>query len=92
VQAVVGRSLPEQFAKLRDAGIHRASAVGGRRSATALVDAGLVQDVYLTTTGASGGEPATPWYVGTRDLRMKTVVVKEWDGAHGPVRFEHAVL
>jgi riboflavin biosynthesis pyrimidine reductase len=92
VEAIVGRSLPEQFARLRDAGIRRACSVGGRRSATALVDANLVKDVYLTKTQASGGEPSTPWYVGRRSLKMQTVLAKEWDGEHAVVRFEHAVL
>jgi hypothetical protein len=30
--------------------------------------------------------------MGTRDLRMEAVVTKAWDGPHGSVRFEHAVL
>jgi riboflavin biosynthesis pyrimidine reductase len=90
--AVVARSLPEQFAQLRDAGIRRACSVGGRRSATALVDADLVKDVYLTTTQAESGEPGTPWYTGKRRLEMKTVAIREWDGEHGVVRFEHEVL
>ena len=92
VTAVAGRSLQEQFAHLREAGIRRLCCVGGRRSATALVDANLVKDVYLTTTGASGGEPGTPWYAGRRMPEMETVVVKQWDGEHGAVRFEHGVL
>jgi len=92
ITAVVGRSLGEQFASLGAAGIRRACAVGGRRSATALVDAGLVRDVYLTTTPVSGGEPGTPWYIGTRPLTTRPAVIKEWDGAHGVVRFEHLVL
>src|SRR5262245_6211726 len=92
VTAVVGRSLPEQFEYLREAGIRRACSVGGRRSATALVDANLVKDVYLTTTHASGGEPGTPWYIGRRRLEMQSMLVKEWDGEHGVVRFEHGVL
>jgi riboflavin biosynthesis pyrimidine reductase len=92
VTAIVEGSLPEQFARLREAGIRRACAVGGRRSATALVDANLVNDVYLTTTQVSGGEPGTPWYIGRRELKMQTVLVKEWDGEHGVVRFEHGVL
>ena len=92
VTAVTGTSLPEQFAALHSTGIRRACSVGGRRSATELVDAGLVQDVYLTTTPLAGGDPGTPWYTGTRDLRMETVVTKAWDGPHGGVRFEHAVL
>jgi riboflavin biosynthesis pyrimidine reductase len=92
VEAVAGRSLPEQFARLRDAGVRRACSVGGRRSATALVDARLVNDVYLTKTQAAGGEPGTPWYIGTRRMEMETVLVKEWEGEHGVVRFEHGVL
>ena len=90
--AVVGESLPEQFAALREAGIRRACSVGGRRAASQLVDAGLAQDVYVTTTPRSGGEPGTPWYTGTRDLQMRTALVKTWDGPHGTVRFEHGVL
>lgn len=92
VAAIVEPSLPAQFARLRDAGIRRLCAVGGRHAATALVDADLVKDVYLTTTQAAGGEPGTPWYIGRRTLEMKTLVVKEWDGEHGVVRFEHGVL
>jgi riboflavin biosynthesis pyrimidine reductase len=92
VTAVTGTSVQEQFAALASAGIRRACSVGGRRSATELVDAGLVQDVYLTTTPVAGGEAGTPWYTGTRDLRMETLVTKAWDGPHGSVRFEHAVL
>jgi riboflavin biosynthesis pyrimidine reductase len=90
--AVVAASLPEQFAILHAAGIRRVCSVGGRRSATALVDAGLVRDVYLTTTSATGAEPRTPWYIGRQNLQMATVLVKAWDGVHGPVRFEHDVL
>jgi riboflavin biosynthesis pyrimidine reductase len=90
--AVAGGSLREQFAALHAAGIRRACAVGGRRSATALVDAGLVQDVYLTTTSVSGGEPGTPWYIGSRARPMQAVVTKAWDGTHGAVRFEHFVM
>jgi riboflavin biosynthesis pyrimidine reductase len=92
VTVIAATSLQEQCAALQAAGIRRASCVGGRRSATALVDAGLVQDVYLTTTRASAGEPGTPWYTGKRALGMRTALIKEWDGAHGVVRFEHGVL
>jgi riboflavin biosynthesis pyrimidine reductase len=92
VEAIVGVSLPEQFAALGDRGLRRGCSVGGRRSATALIDAGLVQDVYLTTTSAPGGEPDTPWYVGKRALRPRCVLAKQWAGEHGVVRFEHLVL
>jgi hypothetical protein len=92
VTPIVAGSLQEQFASLVAAGIRRACSIGGRRSATALVDAGLVQDVYLTTTRAAGGEPATPWYTGTRTLPMQPAVAKAWEGEHGTVRFDHLVL
>ena len=92
VEVVTGGSLPEQFARLRDAGIQRGCSVGGRHAATALVDAGLVKDVYLTKTQVSGGEPGTPWYVGRRRVELRTVLVKEWQGDHGVVRFDHGVL
>ena len=92
VTAVAGTSLHEQFAVLRARGITRACSIGGRRSATALVDARLVQDVYLTTTGARGGAPGTPWYTGERTPPARAVLLKGWDGEHGPVRFEHLVL
>lgn len=92
VTPIVGRSLMAQFDDLRARGIHRACSVGGRRSATALVDAGLVRDLYLTTTPSTAGEPNTPWYVGKRSLSLTPVLVKEWDGEEGAVRFEQFVV
>ena len=89
---IAAASLDEQVAVLAAHGIGRACSVGGRRSATALVDAGLLKDVYLTTTAVTGGEPGTPWYIGSRRLRARTVLVKTWNGEQGPVRFEHLVL
>ena len=51
------------FARLRlDHGLAQISVVGGRNAATALVDAGLIQDLCLTTTSRAGGEPGTPYY------------------------------
>lgn len=90
--AIAATSLREQFAVLEEAGMHRVCSVGGRRAATALVDAGLVHDVYLTTTSVAGGEPGTPWYAGRREPRLRPVVVKQWEGEHGVVTFEHGVL
>lgn len=89
VHAILGPSLPEQFAQLRARGMTRFCSIGGRRSASQLVDANLVQDVYLTTTPLSAGEPGTPWYVGTRAPSLERVIVKEWDSRNGVVRFEH---
>ena len=54
--------LPAAFEKLRRLGLERISAVGGRTLAAALIDARLVQDVYLTTSPRPGGEPNTPIY------------------------------
>lgn len=92
LHAILGPSLPAQFAQLHARGMTRFCSIGGRRSASELVDAGLVQDVYLTTTPSSAGEPGTPWYVGKQELSLEPVVVKEWDGPAGVVRFEHLLL
>ena len=70
-------------------GIERISAIGGRVAATALVDAGLVSDLYLTTSAISAGTPDTPMYAGTRPPRRDLVLRKQTvDG----VVFEHFVL
>src|SRR5690349_23461501 len=42
--------LPSAFRMLRSLGISRISAIGGRTVARALINAGLIQDVYLTTS------------------------------------------
>jgi len=82
--------LPTTFARLRsDHGIGRISAIGGRAAATSLVDAGLVQDIYLTTSPIDGGERDTPWYVGKRPLRVETIVRKRELGVESPILFEH---
>jgi riboflavin biosynthesis pyrimidine reductase len=86
----IGDSLAGAFAALRrDHGIGRISAIGGRVTATALVDAGLVQDIYLTTTALDGGEPDTPWYVGERPPRADTIVRKREVAVESPILFEH---
>ena len=85
-------NLPATFARLRhDHGIGRISAVGGRAAATSLVDAGLVQDIYLTTSPIDGGEPGTPWYVGTRSPRLDTIVKKQ-EVADAPILFDHFAI
>ena len=74
----IGDSLRDAFAVLRrDHRIGRISAIGGRVAATSLVDAGLVQDLYLTTSGIDAGEPDTPWYVGEKFPRLETIAKKE---------------
>jgi riboflavin biosynthesis pyrimidine reductase len=68
--------LAAPLGELRARNIRRISAVGGRSSASALIDARLVQDVCLTTTSLSAGEPGTPFYVGSRSLRSEPIVRK----------------
>jgi 5-amino-6-(5-phosphoribosylamino)uracil reductase len=82
--------LPAAFAELRRSGIERISAVGGRHVATQLIDAGLVQDVYLTTSSRTGGEPGTPMY--PRPLKARTLVRKHGTGPDAGVIFEHLQL
>lgn len=73
-------------------GIHRISAVGGRSTATRLVDEGLAQDIYLTTSEREGGEAGTPWYVGTVPLALSTMTRKEWIDGESRVVFEHILI
>jgi len=63
------------------------SCIGGRTLGAALLDAGLVQDVYLTTAATSGGEPGTPFY--SRPLGTEEVVRKRGTGADDGVVFQH---
>ena len=76
--------------ELRRLGIDRVSAVGGRTIATALIDAGLVQDVYLTTSPREGGDPNTPMY--PRPLDAQLLVRKHGSGDEAGVVFEHLLL
>ena len=82
--------LPAAFDALHTFGIERVSAVGGRHLATQLIDAGLVQDVYLTTSPKASGEPGTPMY--PRPLRARTLVHKHGTGSDAGVIFEHLQL
>jgi riboflavin biosynthesis pyrimidine reductase len=77
-------------------GLHRRglkviSAVGGRRTATALLREGLVSDLYLTTSPVAGGEPNTPLYEGPR-LALSRVIAKAGQGTEAGVRFEHFMV
>lgn len=73
-------------------GIRRISAIGGRFTATRLVDAGLVQDIYLTTSSRSAGEPGTPWYTGVIGPTLDVVTKKAWSDDSGEIVFEHALI
>ena len=50
--------------ELHARGIGVLSAVGGRQTATWLLRAAVVSDLYLTTSPRPGGEPGTPLYEG----------------------------
>jgi riboflavin biosynthesis pyrimidine reductase len=76
----------------RDHGIERISAVGGRSTATSLIDAGLVQDVCVTTTTRAAGEPNTPFYVGRRWPRLESIVRKHGTDPAYPITVEHALV
>lgn len=79
--------LPAAFERLRRIGLERISCIGGRHIATQLLDAGLIQDVYLTTSPKAGGEPGTPMYA--KPLSTRTVVRKHGTGVESGVVFEH---
>ncbi len=80
------------FAVLRDRySIRRISAVGGRHAASSLIDAGLVQDVCLTTAQDPGGEPGTPFYLGHQRLALNAIVRKR-QRVSRPIVFEQLAV
>lgn len=82
--------LPYAFERLRALGVTQVSAIGGRRIATQLIEAGLVQDVYLTTSPRPGGEPNTPMY--PKPLKGAVMLRKRGTGGESGVTFEHTRL
>jgi riboflavin biosynthesis pyrimidine reductase len=79
--------LRRAFGQLRSIGVARISCVGGRTLAGHLLDAGLIDDVYLTTGRNTGGEPGTP--LSSARWRGRTVVRKRGTGVEQGVIFEH---
>ena len=89
VVPLANNDLADAFQRLRrDHGIRRLSVVGGRTVATSLVDAGLIQDLCLTTSALSGGQPNTPFYAGQRLPTLEVIVRKRAIGPP-PITFEH---
>ena len=82
--------MPAAFKQLRSMGVETISCIGGRTLATALIETGLVQDVYLTTSPLNGGQPGTPMY--PKPLDAELVVRKTGTGAEAGVVFEHVRL
>jgi riboflavin biosynthesis pyrimidine reductase len=76
----------------REDGIRRISAIGGRYTATRLVDLNLAQDIYLTTAAHSGGQPGTPWYSGAPWPRLTLITEKEWFESGSRVLFQHMLI
>jgi riboflavin biosynthesis pyrimidine reductase len=76
----------------RHHGIERISAVGGRTTASMLVDAGVVQDLHLTTTARNAGEPNTPFYAGPNRPAFDLIVRKRGTDADHPIAFEHVAV
>jgi riboflavin biosynthesis pyrimidine reductase len=90
---IQGEDLRTPFTYLRrERGIRRVSAVGGRTTATALIDAGLVQDLCRTTTARSAGELDTPLYVGKQPPDLRLIVRKRGTDPDYPIVFEHFAL
>jgi riboflavin biosynthesis pyrimidine reductase len=91
--SLTGDDLHPALERLRlGEGIQRISAIGGRFTATQLVDAGLIQDIYLTTTSLHGGEPGTPWYSGAVPPRLTQITSKEWQESGSRVVFDHSLI
>lgn len=75
---------------LRELGIAVVAAVGGRRVATTLLDAGLVTDLYVTVREPGSAASALSFYDGPPLVRRR-LLSKAGRGPEGRVRFEHLV-
>jgi len=84
-------SLPAAMRHLRERGLRVVSAVGGRRTATALLRDRLISDIYLTTSPIEAGEPNTPYYEGP-PLNLSRVLLKGGRGREAGVVFEHLLV
>lgn len=73
-------------------GIERISAVGGRTTASALLDQQLVQDICVTTTARQAGQRDTPLYVGSRPPRTTPIVRKRGEDEDYPILFEQLAV
>ena len=85
-----GGNWPDALARLHgDHGIGRVSAIGGRHTATSLIDAGVVQDLCLTKTAITAGEPGTPYYTGHQPPQFELIARKRQPREPNPIEFEH---
>jgi riboflavin biosynthesis pyrimidine reductase len=81
-------SLQRGLEQLAARGVAAVTAIGGRRTAQALLQERTVADLYLTTSPISAGQPDTPYYSGP-PLPLDLVVQKRGTGPEEGVRFEH---
>ncbi|HEY9465345.1 MAG TPA: dihydrofolate reductase family protein [Vicinamibacterales bacterium] len=82
-------NVSDAFRRLRhDHGLSRISVVGGRTLATSLIDAGVIQDLCLTTSALRGGQSNTPFYASHRSPTLELIVRKQGSGATA-ITFEH---
>jgi riboflavin biosynthesis pyrimidine reductase len=89
---LVANELADAFRRLRiEHGLTRISVVGGRTVATSLIDAGLIQDLCLTTSAIDGGAPNTPFYAGERPPALELLVRKQGTG-ESAITFEHLMV
>ena len=82
--------LPQAFEELRQHGIERISAIGGRHLATRLIDGRLAGGVYLTTAPRPGGAPDTPMY--PKPVDGTVLIRKHGTQNEAGVVFEHVRL
>ena len=79
--------LADAFKALRAEGIRRISCVGGRTLARQLLALNLIDDLYLTTSPLTGGEPDSS--LGSDAMAGAVIVSKQGTGQETSVRFEH---
>jgi riboflavin biosynthesis pyrimidine reductase len=77
--------------QLHARGLEVISAVGGRRTAERLLRAGVVAELYLTTSPRAGGQPGTPLHPSPLPPHRLLLEKRGRDGEAG-VRFRHLVF
>jgi riboflavin biosynthesis pyrimidine reductase len=92
---VIDAGQPVDLSRALDAlyarGLTVISAIGGRRTADALLRAGHVAELYLTTSARPGGEPDTPLSAGPLPPHH-LLLEKGGRGEDRGVRFQHLVF
>jgi len=83
-------SMRTALGDLRSRGIETVTAVGGRKTARALLSERVVHDFYLTRSPKNAGEPNTPLLEAPIDA--SAVVTKMGTGPENGVRFVHYAL